>query len=198
MKNIFLLMALFVSFFSLSACASQRVARIENKIPNFSVVEYKVQLKPNFLNQSIEGLTELSLNFESGAKESFFNVNDLVVDEAKSEIGNLDWKQSGSRLEIRFSDAPKKLTIRYDGKPAKGLNWGNKFVYSAYFTCDWMICNEEPSPKSKLDLTLIVPLNFKTTASGNLIDVQKDKEGLSHHHWREDKPYSTYIFGFAA
>lgn len=198
MKNIFLLIVLSCSFFSLNACASQSIAHVERKLQNFSVSEYKVQIKPNFLDQSIKGVAELSLDFEPSAKESLFNVNDLVIDEVKSDLGDIEWNQSGSKLEIHFSQIPKKVTIQYHGKPTKGLNWGDQFVYSAYFTCHWMICDEEPSPKAKFDLTLIVPSNFKTTASGDLVDITNKNDGLSHFHWREDKPYSTYIFGFAA
>lgn len=196
MKNIFLLAVVSLSFFGLNACASQPIAHVEKKFQNFSVSEYKVQIKPNFLDQSIKGTTELSLNFDPGAKESLYNVNDLVIDEVKSDLGDLEWKQSGSKLEIRFSQIPKKITIQYHGKPMKGLNWGDQFVYSAYFTCHWMICDEEPSPKSKFDLTLIVPSNFKATSLGIKRSIIYSKAALFMDALRTEMGEKDFWKGF--
>lgn len=181
----------------LLSCATQRVVANDISQP-FSISSYKVQIKPNFMNFSIEGSTELTLNFNRVARSLTILVNDLVLDEVSSDAKDVQWKQDGKELRITFSASPKTLFIRYHGKPQKGLVWGKDFVYSAYFTCHWMICDEDPGRKAPVDLTIIAPSEYKTTASGNFEGVSTAIDGLSQFRWREEKPYSTYLFGFAA
>jgi aminopeptidase N len=185
-----------ILFWMLLGCAFQQTDAL-GETQQLSISDYKVQIKPNFLDQSIEGTTELTVKFDSSTRSAKISVNDLAIDAVESDSKDIQWKQVDKTLELTFSKSPKKLFIRYHGKPQQGLTWGKNFVYSAYFTCHWMICDESPGQKATLDLTLIAPKAFKATASGNFVSQEDEDSQLSRFHWHEDKPYSTYVFGFA-
>jgi aminopeptidase N len=77
--------------------------------------------------------------------------------------------------------------------------FGEGTAYSNYFTCDWMVCDiDRPGDKATLRLDLILPAGKTSIASGIQAGRTSAGPGLERHRWIQDRPYSAYLFGFAA
>ena len=61
-----------------------------------------------------------------------------------------------------------------------------------------MICADDPGIKAKFKIDIVVPKGYLTTASGNFVGQKNISAELSRHRWRESKPFSAYLYGFAA
>jgi aminopeptidase N len=89
------------------------------------------------------------------------------------------------------------LRVAYHGAPARGLTFVGDSVYTTYFACDWMFCAQDrPGDKATLTLELTLPRGLTSIGSGRLARVARGV--LERHTWREERPYSSYLFGFAA
>ena len=94
------------------------------------------------------------------------------------------------------------MTIAFHGVPARGLVFGERSVYTSYFTCDWMFCvQDRPGDKATIDLTVIVPKGMTSVgvgARGSVAPAAGGPGGFDAHVSRETRPYSSYVYGFAA
>jgi aminopeptidase N len=91
------------------------------------------------------------------------------------------------------------LSIAFHGIPARGLVFGPRYVYTSYFTCDWMFCAQDrPGDKATIDLTLRLPRGMTSVGVGTRRAAKPEADGLEAHSWREAVPYSSYVFGFLA
>ena len=71
-----------------------------------------------------------------------------------------------SRPVLRGQTA--EITLSYSGKPARGLTFEGRAVYSSYFTCDWMICRQDdPGDKATLQMSLLLPNGHDVLGAGN-------------------------------
>ncbi len=187
MTTSFILLLLFAPF----------VLRASDR-PSLYILSHKVEIRPNLSEKSILGNEQLTANISG---EASIPLNGLIVDKVSSDDNAIKVDVRGDKLFIKNSTRATrsvKLNIAYHGFPQKGLIWGDDFVYSGYFTCYWMICDDNPGVRSKFEIELVVPNDYKTTASGNFISEAKDSSKLSRHKWSEQMPYSSYLFGFAA
>lgn len=73
-----------------------------------------------------------------------------------------------------------KLRFRFAGTPARGLRFDAASFHTAFFTCDWMVCVEDPGDKATLDL-----------------EVRVEGGGKLHTSGKTDTPLPAYLFGFA-
>jgi aminopeptidase N len=89
------------------------------------------------------------------------------------------------------------LLVEYHGTPRRGLTFDGDSVYTTYSTCDWMFCAQDrPGDKATLRLELTLPRGLRSIGSGTL---SLTPQGAQERHvWRETRPYSSYLFGFAA
>lgn len=182
-----LLVALFI--FSAHAASAHKSLRI---------LSYKVEITPNFLDRSIVGREQIVADLTGVASLS---LNGLVIDSIQTDNRSVQVQvQTDKLLMSNFSRTRSRvvLSIEYHGVPTKGLTWGADHVYSGYFTCHWLICDEDPGVRSKFEIELIVPSSYKTTASGDFVGETRVSPALRRHHWVEKQAYSSYIFGFAA
>lgn len=76
--------------------------------------------------------------------------------------------------------------------------FGEKLVYTDFFTCHWMVCSEEPGDKAEFGLEVIAPTGYQVVASGRLVAESDDGSGQVSSRWEEERPYSPYLYGFAA
>lgn len=89
------------------------------------------------------------------------------------------------------------LRVAYHGTPRRGLTFDGASVYTSYSASEWMFCAlDRPGDKATLTLALTLPRGFRSIGSGGL---RVSSAGTRERHtWRETRPYSSYLFGFAA
>lgn len=164
------------------------------------VTSYQVEVKPDFVMKSISGTVKIELKI-LGSGDYSIPTNGLTLDSVITDKKQIKIERSSEAITIK--GAPLKagtsysLLIRYHGSPKRGLHFGKDFVYTDFDTCYWMICVDDPGMRSKFKIDLVVPKSFLTTASGNFVSQKKVSGTLVRHRWRESKPFSSYLFGFA-
>lgn len=173
--------------------------------PAFQVEKFAVTLKPDFAGRSIEGTTEMVVRGTGpGTVRLRFSDNSLVLDSAEVDGRPATAARSGSAMTVSLARPLRagrtaKLLFRYHGTPRRGIVFGEGNAYSNYFTCDWMVCDlDRPGDKASLRLDLILPAGKASVASGTLAGKSAAGPGLERHRWIQRRPYSAYLFGFAA
>jgi aminopeptidase N len=167
---------------------------------NPEVAKYTVTVQPDFAQKSIIGQTEMLLAKPAAKGEAAsFDVSNLVVDEVRINNASVPFKTIDKKLLFSFAVGLDTVSIKYHGQPSPGgLTFGADYVYTGFNTCTWMVCDNNPSPKSKFILNLILPDGFQSVAGGTLVKEEKPEKGLVRQAWYESIPYSPYLFGFAA
>lgn len=110
------------------------------------------------------------------------------------------FERSKSKLFVVLSqplnaDEPRTITVRYEALPAAGLRFFPDQIYTS-IPSDWMPCNDVPSERATLHLTLTAPHNMKAAASGRLIGTRASGE-QTITEWQLDSPADPSSFGFA-
>jgi aminopeptidase N len=67
-----------------------------------------------------------------------------------------------------------------------------------FSTSEWLICLDAPSKKAALELTVVVPRGLSVIGNGRLVGRGDRPDGRTTFTWRQDRPMSSYIYGFAA
>jgi len=168
------------------------------------VTAYEVSVTPDFQAHAITG--EEHIRFRAGAggaRVLRFSPNALVIDSATLDGWPLVVGHAADALRFALPRALEpgrevSLTIRYHGVPARGLKFGKNAVWTEYFTCDWMVCDlDRPGEKAPITLHLNVPDGMTSLATGARVSQKKAPGGAKLVTWREERPYSAYLYGFA-
>jgi aminopeptidase N len=168
------------------------------------VIHYDVFTSLDFETGEISGQTAITLKARAPEQQRIaFSPNGLSIKSAV--MGGRPLRVSSSPSGL-FVDLPQtlaiaervKIVITYHGKPARGLVFDGSAVYSSYFTCDWMICAlENFGEKASIELTLEGPAGMVSYGPGRAQGRSAGADGRERHHWRESRPYSAYLYGFA-
>jgi aminopeptidase N len=92
-----------------------------------------------------------------------------------------------------------ELSLYYHGVPRRGVTSGSDWRYAAYWSCDWMYCEQEnPADAATYELRLRVPDSWRTLAPGRRIRSQplpasKEREDT----WRTTTPVPAYAMAWA-
>jgi aminopeptidase N len=188
--------------------AARLSAAAPSPTADFDVLHYALTVTPDFDRRSISGETHISLRSQRDTlAEVRFSANSLTVDRAtmkgqpvRVSRGNDDIVMTLPRPLARGQEGT--LTIAFHGVPARGLVFGARSVYTSYFTCDWMFCvQDRPGDKATIDLTVVVPKGMTSVGVGGRGAVAPAAAGpgdFEAHSSRETRPYSSYVYGFAA
>lgn len=175
------------------------------EVPAFDVLSYDVTLKPDFSAGAVSG--EEVVRFKSlvdGLDVVSFSGNSLSV---RASIDGEQMVANEIVGERRLFHLPRamrkgqvaKLVVSFHGKAPKGLVFGKDQVYATYFTCDYMICDQDrPGDKARVDFRLVVREGMTTVAPGALLQRKSSVAGTDIVVWREKREMSAYLFGFAA
>ena len=171
----------------------------------FEVRSYQVTLRPDLTSRAVAGMETVVIRSRANRLSSVrFSPNALAIRMATV---------NGRRIEaVSTNDAitfalPKPLargrsaTLRfsYAGVPARGVTATPTGIYTGYFACDWMVClQDSPGDKANLALDLVLPRGVTSLANGRALPVKAAGEGLALHRWRTNRPYSPYVYAFAA
>lgn len=179
------------------AAAAQPAARA------FDALDYDVALRVDAEKRAVSGVSTVTFRALAGAEAFELSDNSLRIDRATLDGRPLKVARDGKR--IRFEpERPlvqrkvSRLRLAYSGKPARGLTFTERAVYTGYFTCDWMFCDQDaPGDKATLTLRLDLPTRSHTVASGERRR-RAVRAGRLIETWRETRPQGAYLFGFAA
>jgi aminopeptidase N len=100
-----------------------------------------------------------------------------------------------SILEVEAC-AAGSITIRYTAHEPKGITFAPSIAYTTFDTCSWMVCDEDPSHRAPVSLTLHAPPDEWTLASGTLQSVRGEAGGRTFR-WQDARSRSAYLYGFA-
>ena len=125
------------------------------------VQSYEVRLKPDFENQFVSGQETIRFKSTSdGLSELSFSANALdIVASLNGEVIVATELKDNRRIfhlpNPMRRGATGRLVLTFNGKAPKGLVWAKDTVYANYFTCDYMICDQDrPGDKAQVAFRL--------------------------------------------
>ena len=139
--------------------------------------------------------TEITLNFYDNLK-----IKDLTVNGLKAEYSTSD---NHLRIKYEVYTDTFKVEVKYEGKPKhvglSGFAFGeiNKsdVVYNLSepdFASSWFPCNDLPSDKALLDISITNDSSKVSVSNGVLRDI-KINGGRKTYHWGTFYPIATYL-----
>jgi aminopeptidase N len=186
-----------------SAQASAQPARPPDGMP-IDVVRYSLALRPDLQSGSVSGTETVQFIIRKASGEIAFSPNALKVHRAT--IDGKPVRVSSTQGAVIFTAGVtlpaghiSTLQVVFSGKPKRGLTTKGAAIYSSYFACDWMFClQDSPGDKAWFDLDLYLPDKASSVGIGRQLSTRQLGTGLTVHRWRSLRPYSPYLFGFAA
>lgn len=161
-------------------------------------VHYEVELTLDLARQTISGAETITFR-GSGPVE--LGAADMSVSEVALDGSPLPHSHADGRLRFTLppsGEESRRVRLRYTGKPTRGLRMTEQQAFTAFHTNHWMVCDVDPAAKATLRLTLVVPSSLGVVATGKRAGDEPLPGGLVRHHFELERPYSTYVFGFAA
>lgn len=171
----------------------------------FDALAYRVSLTPDFSEKTIAGVQEIDLRISrDGLRELAFTPNKLVIAGARVDGRPLRAVQREDALVLVPYQPLRqgqrvRITLPYAGREPRGLHFTGRSVFSSWFSCDWMVCVlDRPGDKATIEMRLSMPAGLKTLAPGRLVSRRKARADKEIHIWRSERPYSAYLYAFAA
>lgn len=191
--------------FSLLCFAALLVAQARADEPAFDVLHYYVRLNPDFETQSIAGQSVIFFRSTATSLRTLsFSANSLDVTASIDGEHIIPTEVHGDRrlfhlpYPLRRGDL-HHLVVTFKGRAPKGLVFGKDYVYANYFTCDYMICDQDrPGDKATIFVEIITPIEMHTIAPGLLARWTNLEDGTQLNAWDMRRPMSPYLLGFAA
>lgn len=174
--------------------------------PAAEVIDYSVQLTLDFKQQTVAGEEAITIRTPAGGQPTVdLAAADLQVEELTDgteggEHPAFDQLAGRLRFKLRRPAAEgeiHRVTLRYSGKPSRGLRFAAGQAFTAFHTQHWLVCQDDPAAKASLTLALVVPAGLDAVASGRRVGRDELADGRVRFRFRQDRPYSTYLFGFA-
>ena len=167
--------------------------------PEIDVISYNVTIEPEIDKGYITGSVTIDFLIDQKANTIVLNSGNLQIDQV---IGAyvLGFKSNDDKLTIELSQRTHKeneVTISFHGNPSRGLLFNSELdqAQTIFFTSHWMICNDSPEDKAKLNLNLLIPNNKNCIASGALVN-KTQKNGKTLFSWQQDYESPSYTYGF--
>lgn len=189
-----------------SLCASAAPAFAERRGLGlgFDVIHYDVAVAPDAADKAITGREEIVLRITGEQVQHLtFSGNALKIEKAFLDGQPVRGETIDGTLRFTLPrPKPKgriaRLELTYQGHPARGFVAQDNLLYASYFACDWMVCLQDAfADKATLSIALLVPAGANTLAPGTLVAMRPIGDGKEEHIWRESRPYSAYLYGFA-
>jgi aminopeptidase N len=188
------------------ACSGGGAAEVPDATLNgpMDVVRYTLTLRPDIRTGTVSGVESVEFTAGKDVTHLRFSANGLTIERATIDGRPVDFAATGQEIAFTLPAPPRSgrtstLRIVFAGKPKRGLTQQSAAIYSSYFACDWMFClQDSPGDKAWFDLDLHLPTGASSVGSGRRLRELPGADGLTVHRWRARRPYSPYLFGFAA
>jgi aminopeptidase N len=178
------------------AASSRTVSGIEP-----DVTRYASRVDLDLAARTVSGVT--SVSYAAAAlvpSELRLPENAIHVDAASAQGEAIPFRIEAGTIVIALPRTPTgegTIELAYHAARERGLVFGAELVYTNFFTCHWMPCKEVPGDKASFRLEMIVPEPFTMVASGQLVETSPAGPGKTRFVWEEERPHSTYLYGFA-
>lgn len=171
----------------------------------FDVERYRVALTPDYAARTVTGRIRIDLRATAdGLTEIAFTPNALALGAARVNGRPARAEQRSDAL-VFTPDRPlrrgerARIEVAYAGTMPRGVTFSAQSAYSNWFACNWMICAlDRPGDKALIELALTVPAGQTTLGPGALISWRRVPDGRETHVWRTDRPFSSFLYAFAA
>lgn len=189
-----------------SALASGTIAQTPQPSPGsgFDVQRYAVVLRPDLDTSVVSGSQTVDLRVTADQLRVLsFSPNALRISNATLNGKPVSITSGKEGLSFHpaspLNRGKARLRFQYSGKPARGLSTLPSGLYSSYFACDWMVClQDSPGDKAQIALDLVLPAGVVSLGVGDPLRLVRLPDGLVMHRWRSTRPYSPYLYAFAA
>lgn len=170
----------------------------------FDVLSYSADIDVRPAEKAVSG--EVVIALESRAEtlsEVILDAPGLTIQKVEEDGVALAHRSEEGRLRVTLGRPARRgeartLRIRYAGSPEKGMRSGPETVFTFFHTDRWMVVKSDPGDKATLDLRLTLPEGLEVVASGRRISRDALPDGRVRHVWKEDRPVSPFLYGFAA
>ncbi|WP_269792012.1 M1 family metallopeptidase [Stenotrophomonas sp. Iso1] len=172
----------------------------------FDVLHYAATLDFDIPAGEVRG--EATLRFRAGEtplSQLSLDSGELVIDSATQNGVPLAFEHAEGKLSITLSEplragGESRVTLRYHGKPAYGLEFAaeRNEVYTIFSTSQWMPSVDAPDERATLELALRLPKHLQATAVGEALPSRRLEDGRIEHRWHLRAPMPGYVYGFAA
>lgn len=114
-----------------------------------------------------------------------------------------DWTMADGEVDIALpspvaSGAEHSLDIVYETQPGRGVHRSDGLVYTTYFSCDWMVCDQADfDDRFTFDLTIRAPRGMTSLGPGDQTDVVASGSDDELHRWRTRDAFPAYVHAFA-
>jgi aminopeptidase N len=168
----------------------------------YHVEHYDVRIDVDIVEKRLAGEVTMRLRSQTARLSTLeFDAGDLDVASVEESQVPQRFERRGRLLVVTLqrvlsAGELRKLTMRYQAKPAKGLVFFPDQVYTSFFTNDWMVCNDRPEDRATLRLVIAAPAGAKVTGSGRLT-AMREEGGRSISEWALDSATPPFVFGFA-
>jgi aminopeptidase N len=180
-------------------------APVRAAAPGFDIIHIDLTLVPDFQAQTISGTERIHFrSLTHGLTELSFSANSLEVTASIDGAALVSSEIVEGRRIFRLPTPLRKgrvgtLTVTFRGKAPKGLAFDGESVSASYFTCDYMICDQDrTSDRATLDTRIMLAPGMDAVAPGKPESVSDLHDGHKLWHWRLTDGRSAYLFGFAA
>jgi aminopeptidase N len=171
----------------------------------FEVERYTVALRPDLATTALSGTETIVVRSTSDrVAQLAFTANALRISGATMNAMPVEVSSTSNAIIFTLPQALRKgrkatLRFRFDGTPARGLTAVAGGIYANYFACDWMVCLQDaPGDKAHLALNLFLPAGVQSVGVGRASQTPASANALVVHRWRSTRPYSPYLYAFAA
>ncbi|MCY2960379.1 MAG: M1 family metallopeptidase [Planctomycetota bacterium] len=201
----------YAPLFLLLGCASTAGDRPQDGVPaeaRFDVEHYALDLELDPASRSLRGACRIRLwPTRAPLDEVELDLAGLRVDAVVDASGRaLEFEQDEDRLRVELAerlalDTYAEFTVRYSGRPAKGL----------YFTAErdgvptqaythgecvdaraWFPCQDEPWERATSEITVRVPKAWRVFAAGERVERREDG-ATAFERWRTRFPHPAYL-----
>ena len=171
----------------------------------FDVLDYDLQLEPDFKERTVKGNVMIRLKMNRAADRIELDSDGLTVDGVYEGHVPQAFEQRDRTLAIRvgLQSRPgqiREIAIAYHGQPRSGLRFvpDRLEAYTIFSTSQWLPCVDAPDERATLRLRVVLPAALDLIASGVRVERRALTPERHQHTWRQDQPVPAFTFGFAA
>ncbi|HEY6953219.1 MAG TPA: M1 family metallopeptidase [Bacteroidota bacterium] len=190
----------------------------ETRNRSYHVLHYKIEVTLHDTSKSLDGrVTTTFVPLLPNFSTVVFDAGDMKIKSVTDAKGKaLKYSSTPESLSIdlgqSYSPGQKAtVTIAYTSSSTKGLTYNNtdlkipgkrpQYWSQGEETTNhyWFPCYDYPNDKATVEVIGTVDAKYTFLSNGSLLSVKEDKKNKTKtFHWREDKPFSSYLVMIAA
>jgi aminopeptidase N len=161
------------------------------------ITRYVVKLRADLERRVLHAEEVVTLDAEAGILRLRKNPSLEIVRFTGGELSN-----AGAGVEIRLARGGRQqLRFEYTAAAGPGLRWFAEAPgFFTVFDCGaWMICDDSPARRARLELEIALPLRSGLQAVGPGQPRKSWQDGDARHLlFEQTEPVQTYLWSFAA